>query len=318
MLTASSPAKDYVEAKDAVRGVAYACRGCKAAVILHAGKVRPWHFQHHPDARCAFGGKMSQAHLDVQRTLAAVFRARGAHVELESWLPGLAGDRRIDVLVHPEGRADRSVAIEAQQADITLEAIQARSRCYRDKGVAPLWLRLIDFASLKSAQQIAGTGEIWVEKYPARSWEPWAHDEAAALWFCDTGTGLIWRGRFTKAYGYREGSEWYGPGGDFNSNPGGYYELARYVGLVLAGPYPADRLRLNRGSSRVRRRAITAWFVEPEDATATSEAVRQQLRTELHNTFYWEVCNLEHKLDQNWRIAELVPPKPSWRGQFGI
>ncbi|CAN5499670.1 hypothetical protein BH10PSE4_BH10PSE4_30200 [soil metagenome] len=313
MLTAKTNLLDYVEAKDASRAMAFHCRGCEKPVILHAGKIRPWHFQHHPDVRCAFGAKMSAAHLDTQRALAAAFRARGAYVELESWLPGLAGDRRIDVLVHPPGQADRRIAIEVQQVDITVEAIAARSQCYRAQGVAPLWLRLLNFDRLETADRIDGTGEIWIDKYSIRSWERWAHDELGALWFCDAGTGLIWRGRFTKAYGFREASEFYSAGGDYNSFSGGYSELSRFGGLALDGPYRAADLRLTRGGSLTRRRAITGKFLAPQDAPPASQALRRQLRVEQGNTYPWEICELEQRVDDCWRAAVTRPAGGAWR-----
>lgn len=315
MLTAKTALLDYVEAKDASRDVAFVCRGCEKPVILHAGKIRAWHFQHHPDVKCAFGAKMSLAHLDTQRALATAFRARGAHVELESWLPGLAGDRRIDVLVHPPNRADRRIAIEVQQVDITVEQIAARSRCYRAQGVAPLWLRLLNFDRFQTADRIDGTGEIWIDKYSIRSWERWAHDELGALWFCDAGTGLIWRGRFTKAYGFREASDFYSPGGDYNSFSGGYTELSRFVGLALDGPYPADALRLTRGGSLTRRGAITGKLLAPPTAPPASEGLRRQLRIELRNTYPWEICELEQLVDGRWRAAVTHPAVGEWRLQ---
>lgn len=113
---------------------------------------------------------MSEAHLNAQRTLATALRARGVHVELEAWLPSLTGDRRIDVLAYPAGHPDRRVAIEVQQVDITEEAIAARTASYRAQGVAPLWLRLTDLGRFEGPKALAATGEVWIERYAARSW----------------------------------------------------------------------------------------------------------------------------------------------------
>ena len=313
MLTAKSADQDYVEAKDAVRGVAYGCRGCLAPAILHAGQIRPKHFQHHPGSKCAFGAKMSQAHLDAQRALAQALRARGIEVELESWLPDLSGDRRIDVLAYPAGDPDRKIAIEVQQVDITIEAIKARSASYRAKKVAPLWLRLLNFDVFEDVEVLSRTGEIWIERYAALSWERWAHDQSEGLWFCDAGTGAFWRGRFTKAYGWREGSEWHESGGDYNSTPSGYVLVTRWVGLVLNGPYPPVALRLNRGPSRTRSKALTAWFVPADDADDGSQAVRRELRGSVRDTFYLETCDLEQQIADTWYAAETVAAPKGWR-----
>jgi len=313
MLTAQSADQDYIEAKDAVRGVAYGCRGCLAPAILHAGQIRPKHFQHHPGSKCAFGAKMSQAHLDAQRALAQALRARDIEVELESWLPDLAGDRRIDVLAYPAKDPARKIAIEVQQVNITIEAIKARSASYRAKKVAPLWLRLLNFDAFEGVEVISRTGEIWIERYAVRSWERWAHDQTESLWFCDAGTGAFWQGRFTKAFGWREGSEWYESGGDYNSSPSGYVPVTRWVGLVLDGPYAPAALRVNRGPSRTRTKALTGWFVEPDDAINRSQAVRRELRGAMRNTFYVETCDLEHKIADTWLVAETTAAPETWR-----
>jgi hypothetical protein len=312
MLTACADGEDYVEAADACRSVAYACRGCHQPVILHAGKIRPRHFQHKPDAHCAFGAKMSEAHLATQRALATALRARGVEVILESWLPGLAGDRRIDVLAAPADQPDRRVAIEVQQADVTVETIAARTDCYRDAKIAPLWLRLLDFAKLENPRALRFTGEIWIERFAARAWEHWIHTHLGTLWFCDAGTSRLWRGRFTQGYGWREGSEWYEAGGAYQSNPGGYSKVTRWVGLALEGPYAAEELRLNRGLDRGRR--LAAWFLPPDDRLAPG-AIRRELRTELHRTFMRETCELQQQFMGRWVTAQIKDAPEDWRTQ---
>ncbi|WP_370868401.1 competence protein CoiA [Phenylobacterium sp.] len=312
MLTARAADGGYVEAAHAVRGVAYACRGCGAPVILHAGRIRPWHFQHRPDAACAFGSRMSEAHLNAQRTLAAALRARGVHVELEAWLPSLDGDRRIDVLAHPAEHTDRRVAIEVQQIDITVEAISARTSSYRTQGVAPLWLRLADFARFDPAGVLAATGEVWIERYAARSWERWWHDQVGALWFYDLSAARLWRGRFVQAFGWREGSEFYEAGGMFQSYPGGYHPVTRWVGLALEGPYTADALRLARGRIQPAGGALSAWFVPP-DGTISPWPIRRELRTELRGNYLQDVCELEQCVERRWLPAEIAEVDGPWR-----
>lgn len=236
------------------------------------------------------------------------------HVELEAWLPSLAGDRRIDVLAHPAGQADRRVAIEVQQVAITDEAIAARTASYRVQAVAPLWLRLTDFGRFDEAHVLTATGEIWIERYAARSWERWAHDQVGELWFCDAGTARLWRGRFVQAFGWHEGSEWYEAGGVYQSNPGGYSPVTRWVGLALEGPYAPEALRLMRGRVQRAARALSAWFVPP-DGTMSPWPLRRELRTVLQfrPVFPMQVCELEQCIEGRWLPARIEDAPGDWR-----
>jgi competence protein CoiA len=138
VLTAKTDAIPYLEAADAIRGAAFLCRGCGAPVVLKAGQLRIAHFAHKPGTDCAFGTKMSLAHLTAQRRIAEALRTRGVHAELEAILASLAGDRRIDVLAWPAERPDKRIAIEVQASDITTELIAARTQSYLAEGIAPL------------------------------------------------------------------------------------------------------------------------------------------------------------------------------------
>lgn len=311
MLTARTETEPYVEAALATKGVAYLCRGCGAPAILHAGRIRVRHFAHRPNARCAFGARMSLAHLAAQQQIAAALRARGVTAELESWLPGLAGDRRIDVLAHPPERPGRRIAIEVQQADLTDAAIEARTRSYQAQDVAPLWLRLLDFARFERVQALPFSGEVWIDRYAARSWERWAHDRfGQQLWFCDSGTSRLWRGRFLPAYSWRDGSEWYEPGGIYNSTPGGFQPVSRWVGLALQGPFLAADLRLQRG--RLADGGLAAWFVAPDDPPARAPppfGLRQELRWERH----MQVHVVEQLIDGHWVPALFEGAAADWR-----
>lgn len=311
MLTARTAEIAYIEASDAQKGAAYQCRGCGKTAVLHAGRFRR-HFQHLPNTRCAFGAKMTLAHLETQRSLATALRKRQVAVELEAWLPGITGDRRIDVLAYPIAAADRRVAIEVQQVDITINEIAARSASYRAQGIAPLWLRLIDFKRIEAVEMIEATGEIWIEKYVVKAWERWAHDQAGALWFRDTGGGGFWRGRFTKGFGWRESSEFSDAGGD-HYYPGGYTEVSGWVGLVLDGPYRPEGLQLNRGRGRNRAQKLTGWFAPGDQPDPPSPKVRRELRSVLRNTFIYEVCELERWIDDQWIAVDTVPAPSDWR-----
>jgi len=308
MLTARTAEADYIEAQTAERGPDYLCRHCKAPVVLHSGLVRPKHFQHYPNASCVLGARMSEAHYRTQLALAESLRSRQVAVELEVWLPGALGDRRIDVLAHPGDRPQHRVAIEVQQADQTLEAIIARSSCYRADDIAPLWLRLTDFGRFHSAERLS-TGEIWIDRFPLRSWERWAHDEAGGhLWYCDSGTGRLWRGRFLPAFSWREGSEWYEPGGIYNSIPGGYVEVKRWVGLALQGPFDVAELRLKRGLTK----AITGGdsligSFEPPVPLAP------KLKRELRIADRREECPLQVCRNGVWGLEEAAIVSEDWR-----
>ncbi len=249
MLTARTDQIDYIEAADAHRGVAYRCRGCGAPAVLKAGRIRIAHFAHKPDAGCAFGAKMSLAHLEAQRRIAEALRGRGVSARLEAFMPSLAGDRRVDVLAWPADRPKARIAIEVQASAMTTELIAARTRSYDLEGVAPLWLRLLDFGAFERVQTLPHRATIWIEKYRARAWERWAHDHLGGrLWFLDQGTFLAWRGTFARAHGH---------GGD----------IVQWVQLELDGPFALSDLRLNRGPIMGPDKAqrMAAWFIAPDD-----------------------------------------------------
>lgn len=222
MLTARTVEEPYVEAASAVRDGAYRCRACGEPVTLKAGQVRIAHFAHRPDSACAEGARMSPAHWRAQQILAEALRARGVSVELEARLASLAGDRRIDLLAYPADRPGARVAIEVQQADITVEAMAARTASYWAEDVAPLWLRLIDFDRFERVQALPARGTVWIEDYRARAWERWAHDSLLQrLWVLDVAHGLLWRAALVEAPG-------------------------RWPGLELDGPFAPGALRLRR------------------------------------------------------------------------
>jgi hypothetical protein len=218
-------------------------------VVLKAGRIRIAHFAHKPDADCAFGAKMSLAHLEAQRRIADALRRRGISAQLEAFLPALAGDRRIDVLAWPPDRPTARIAIEVQASAITAEMIAIRTRSYSLEGVAPLWLRLIDFSAFERIQTLPHRATVWIEKYRARAWERWAHDHLGGrLWFLDQGTFLAWRGTFAPAHGHRG-------------------EIVQWVALELDGPFALSDLRLNRGQITGPDGAsrLAAWFVAPDE-----------------------------------------------------
>ena len=315
MLTARTDGEGYVEAAVARRGEGYRCRACGAPVIFKPGRVRTAHFAHRPAADCAFGGPMSAAHLVAQERVAAALRARGLVVELEAPLSGAGGDRRIDVLASPSGRPQARVAIEIQASDITAAAIEARSASYQALGVAPLWLRLLDFARFTTVQTLPLRGGVWLERYRARAWERWAHDHLGGrLWFMDSGTGLVWRGLFIQAHRFRERALLRGAAGEASTRGADWTPATHWVDLHLDGPFALSDLKLGQGTaagpdSRVR---LFAWFVaagEEADRPPFHAPVRSELRRERVG----QSRHLLVRLDGAWINAVADGARSDWR-----
>jgi hypothetical protein len=266
LLTASSEAEPYVEAAAARRGEAYRCRQCGALVTFKPGRVRTAHFAHRPDAACAFGGPMSAAHLAAQNLIATALRARGLEVELEAPLPGALGDRRIDVLTWPPGRPAARIAIEVQASDLAEGLIEARTASYQAAGVAPLWLRLLDFGGFQTVQTLPFRRTVWIERYRAKAWERWAHDHLGGrLWFMDAGTGRLWRGLFVPAHRSRERALLRGAAGEAPGRGADWATASQWVDLDLDGPFDLADVRLGQGAAAghdARRRRF-AWFMPP-------------------------------------------------------
>lgn len=314
MLTARTDENPYVEAADADRGGSYRCRGCGAPAVLKAGQIRIAHFAHKPDADCAFGARMSLAHLIAQRRIAEALRGRGVNAELEAFVPSLVGDRRADVLVWPTDRPNARIAIEVQASDITPELIAARSASYNAEGIAPLWLRLLDFGAFELVQTLAHRGSIWIEKYRARAWERWAHDQfGGRLWFLDQGTSLAWRATFVPAHSYREVSTWYGPGGEEQSAGGDWRDIVQWVELELDGPFGLADLRLRRGEivGPDGTRRLAAWFIGPgEEAAAPGEPF---VRAEFKRDRWRQDRELQVQVGGRWIPASVEGAPSDWR-----
>lgn len=295
MLTARTDQIDYIEAADAHRGAAYHCRGCGAPAVLKSGRIRIAHFAHKPDAGCAFGAKMSLAHLTAQRRIAEALRGRGVGARLEAFMPSLVGDRRVDILAWPPERPKARIAIEVQASAMTTELIAARTRSYDLEGVAPLWLRLLDFGAFERVQTLPHRATIWIEKYRARAWERWAHDHLGGrFWFLDQGTFLAWRGTFAPAHGFA---------GD----------IVQWVELELDGPFELSDLRLNRGHvvGPDTSRRLAAWFVAPGEPPVSPAApwVRAVLKREP-----WGLDrHLEVRVEGRWIAAVVEGAASNWR-----
>jgi hypothetical protein len=309
VLTARTAEQAYIEASAAGRGQSYLCRGCGAPVVFKPGTVRIPHFAHRPDAGCAFGARMSVAHLTAQSRIAAALRERGLMVELEAPLPHHAGDRRVDVLAWPPDRPQACVAIEVQASDLTAETIESRTHSYERLGVAALWLRLIDFGGFAAVQTLPFRGAVWIERYRARAWERWAHDNLGGrLWFMDSGTGLVWRGTFVTAHRYREYAAVRSDSGEAPGRGAEWTPARQWVDLELDGPYSLSELKLGRGGAPHR----FAWF-----APVGEEQVRPPFPPSVRSEFRPEARGASRDLqvltDGGWVAAAAEGARSDWR-----
>jgi hypothetical protein len=317
MLTARSEAEPYVEATAARRDERYCCRQCGAPVTFKPGRVRAAHFAHRPEAGCAYGGPMSAAHLAAQQCIASALRARGLEVEIEAPLTGALGDRRIDVLTWSPARPAARIAIEVQASEIAAVAIEARTASYQAMGVAPLWLRLLDFGGFRAVQTLPFRGTAWIERYRARAWERWAHDHLGGrLWFMDAGTGRLWRGLFVPAHRFRERGLVRGAPGEAPARGADWMAASQWVDLDLDGPYALSDLRLGQGAAtgqdgEVRR---LGWFV-PAGEEALRPPFAPPVRVEFRAERTGQSRDLLCYVDGAWITAVSEGARSDWRTQ---
>jgi hypothetical protein len=317
VLTARSEAEAYVEAAAARRGELYRCRQCGAPVTFKPGRVRTAHFAHRPDAACAFGGPMSAAHLAAQNLIATALRARGLEVELEAPLPGALGDRRIDVLTWPPGRPSARIAIEVQASDLAAGLIEARTASYQAAGVAPLWLRLLDFGAWQTVQTLPFRRTVWIERYRAKAWERWAHDHLGGrLWFMDAGTGRLWRGLFVPAHRSRERALLRGAAGEVSARGADWTAASQWVDLELDGPFALADVKLGQGAAAGAdgRPCRFSWFVP-----AGEEDIRAPFPAPVQVHFRSERVGQSRELlvlaDGRWTASVTEGARSDWRTQ---
>ncbi len=269
-------------------------------MVFKPGRLRIAHFAHRPDAGCAFGARMSVAHLQAQGRIAEALRARGLSVELEARLAGLAGDRRVDVLAWPADRPEARVAVEVQASDLGIDSIEARTASYQALGVAPLWLRLLDFGRFAAVTTLPFRGSVWIERHGARAWERWAHDHLGGrLWFMDAATQRAWRGTMVQAHAARGGA---------------LRTVSRWVDLELDGPFDLADLKLKRGAAPgpdgVRR--LAAWFTPPGEEAATAPFA-PLVRAAITREGGVEARDLRVCVDGRWIAATVEGARRDWR-----
>lgn len=315
LLTAKSASLKHIEASAATRGEHYFCRGCSEPVIFKHGRIRIPYFSHRPRSHCAYGATMSIEHLTAQQVLADAIRSRGAHAELEVPMASLAGDdRRIDVLAWPAANPEAKIALEVQKSDITVALIDARTQSYMAGGIAPLWVRLYDFAKWPDPRMLKVRNSIWIDRHFLRSWERWAYEYLGKkLWFMDSKNFVLWRGTFVEAHSYKEQTTWFSSGGEEQSAGGHWQSITMWVGLELEGPFrPADlRLKRFKVTGPDKNTRLCATFLAPGEGDVSLEPhVRARLVPD-HQAFTRR--ELQVRWGDEWSVASMQASPPTWR-----
>jgi competence protein CoiA len=248
MLVASHEER-RVEAWIAPREGAFRCPECAEPVVLKRGRIRIAHFAHRSRAACRWAAGETLAHLAAKRAIAEALAARGLRAGVECVVPGLAGDRRADVVAwSPTGVR---VAIELQHVAIGLDELERRAEAYAAAGVAQMWVPFLRLGLVEGADRPEADGDRRLAAYAARPFERWIDGfNEGGLWYWDPASSALWRGRLVS------------PGvlGGHRSGPdSGPWSSRRAYELTLWGPFaPADvRLALDR--RRAWRRRLYAW-----------------------------------------------------------
>jgi competence protein CoiA len=75
---------------------------------------------------------------------------------------------------------------------------------------------------------------LFIEKYPARPFERWAHAfHRGRLWFFNPAGGTLWRGHFDEHEIWVEESSWYAEGGEEMFGGGSSRPSRRWKELTL-------------------------------------------------------------------------------------
>lgn len=237
--------RERIEADVAERGLAYVCSKCRRPVILKRGRIKIAHFAHKPPTDCMWASGETLAHLGAKKLFRDAFRSRGLRAELEVVIPSLPNDRRADVMIWSP--SNLRVAIELQHSSIGIEAIEKRAYSYAREGIAQAWVPFLRESLWKRAERRRGghDGNIFVDKYPARPFERWAHGfHSGHLWFYDPRNTVLWCGHFDDHEIWVEESSWYDDGGD-ERHAGGFYRVSkRWKRLTLWGPYSLGQVKV--------------------------------------------------------------------------
>jgi competence protein CoiA len=170
--------------------------------------------------------------------------------EVEFIVPSLPNDRRADVMVwSPSGQ---QAAIELQHTSIQPEVIEKRALSYAREGIAQAWIPFLRSKLMEEANT-GKHGGLFIEQYPARPFERWAHGfHFGRLWLYDPARRMLWRGHFDNHHIPVDYSEWYSAEGE-EMTAGGYSRVSkRWKELTLWGPYSIDQIR-------IKARPRNAW-----------------------------------------------------------
>jgi competence protein CoiA len=227
-------------------GLGLHCPKCERSVILKRGRIKIAHFAHKPPTDCTWAKGETLAHLEAKKLFKDAFELRGLRAEVELIVPSLPNDRRADVMVwSPSGVR---VAIELQHTTIGIEEIEARSFSYAREGIAQAWMPFLRPSVWENAETRSGSddaGNMFIEKYPARPFERWAHLlHLGRLWFFNPADRTLWRGHFDEHEIWVEESSWYAEGGEEMYGGGFGRTSKRWKELTLWGPYSLHHVKI--------------------------------------------------------------------------
>jgi len=194
-----------IEAGAASRGDEHRCPVCVSYVRLHRGHKVVAHFKHVASSTCPLSYE-SQRHMEAKRLLRAGFESAGYSVKLEQ--PHSGGQRRVDVEVTLAGkRGPVRVAVEVQDSPIDVDKMKHRTKLDRRAGyLTTLWV----FTENRLPAAFDNNGSAEARVPDELQWVSRRYQQGIPL--LDTRTGQL----VTVTLGpvVRDGSEWYGAGGE--------------------------------------------------------------------------------------------------------
>ncbi|HGH7173163.1 TPA: competence protein CoiA family protein [Bacillus wiedmannii] len=112
------------------------CIACGKEVQMKLGKQKSWHFAHKKmDACLAFYEAESMYHMHGKELLYRWFKRQNFPVYIEHYLPEI--QQRPDVFIE---RAGRTIAIEYQCANLSIEQLYKRTYSYWRAGIQVIWI----------------------------------------------------------------------------------------------------------------------------------------------------------------------------------
>ncbi|MEG7842030.1 competence protein CoiA [Bacillus mobilis] len=112
------------------------CIACGKEVQMKLGKQKSWHFAHKKmDACLAFYEAESMYHMHGKELLYRWFKRQNFPVYIEHYLPEI--QQRPDIFIE---RAGRTIAIEYQCANLSIEQLYKRTYSYWRVGIQVIWI----------------------------------------------------------------------------------------------------------------------------------------------------------------------------------